>query len=413
MPQGVGKRKTWPTPSFCPIKADAAKAVLTDKVLTDRGVYGYVMQDLPIILFGVGGVGRALIQQIVTQRGFHALQFGLNLQLLAVCDSDGAVIEPSEGLDDDLLTELVTAKADGQRLANHPEGGTQSNLVGIVDIAGRAGTVVVDCTASDTTVNALLYALDERYKIVLANKKPLTIDQEVYDRLTSAGVTTDGTPVRHLGRTRWETTVGAGLPVIATLNRLMGSGDEIERINGAFSGTLGYVMTGLQQGESFSAIVREAHKLGYTEPDPRDDLGGVDVARKALILARGMGWRLDLDDVDVEGLYPVAMDDLSVDAFMDALPELDAGFADQVAAATARQGVLRYAAQVENGACRVGPVIVPANSPLGLLSGTDNLVTFSTTYYDATPLVIQGRGAGVEATAAGVLSDIVELAYTA
>lgn len=370
------------------------------------------MQDLPIILFGVGGVGRALIQQIVAQRGFHALQYGLNLQLLAVCDSDGAVIEP-DGLDDDLLTELVTAKAGGQRLANHPLGGTQSDLVGIVDIAGRAGAVVVDCTASETTINALLYALDERYKIVLANKKPLTVDQEVYDRLTAAGVTTDDAPVRQLARTRWETTVGAGLPVIATLNRLMSSGDEITRINGAFSGTLGYVMTGLQKGESFSAIVREAHKLGYTEPDPRDDLGGVDVARKALILARGMGWKIDLDDVAVEGLYPAEMDELSVDAFMDALPDLDAGFAEQVAAATARQSVLRYAAQVENGACRVGPVVVPANSPLGLLSGTDNLVTFASTYYDATPLVIQGRGAGVQATAAGVLSDIVELAYTA
>ncbi len=371
------------------------------------------MQNLPIILFGVGGVGRELIQQIVAQRGFHALQYGLNLQLLAVCDSDGAVIDSGDGLDDDLLAELVAAKAAGQRLANHPMGGTQSDLAGIVDIAGRAGTIVVDCTASETTVDALLYALDKRYKVVLANKKPLTMDQEVYDRLTAAGVTTNGAAVRHLGRTRWETTVGAGLPVIATLNRLMSSGDEIERIDGAFSGTLGYVMTGLQKGESFSAVVREAHKLGYTEPDPRDDLGGVDVARKALILARGMGWKLDMDKVSVEGLYPAEMDDLSVDEFMQALPELDAGFAEQVEAAAARQCVLRYAAQVEDGACRVGPVVVPANSPLGLLQGTDNLVTFSTTYYNATPLVIQGRGAGTAATAAGVLSDIIELAYTA
>jgi homoserine dehydrogenase len=372
------------------------------------------MRELPVIVFGVGGVGRALLRQIVEHRAFHALQYGLYLKLLAVCDSDGAVIEPSAGLDDDLLREVIAAKAAGQRLAQHPQGGAQADLAGIVDIAGRAGCVVVDCTASAATIPALLYALDQRYKLVLANKKPLTLDQEVYDRLTSAGGTADGhAPVRHLGHTRWETTVGAALPVIATLNRLVSSGDEVQRIAGTFSGTLGYVMSGLQAGEAFSAVVREAHRLGYTEPDPRDDLGGVDVARKALILARGLGWRLSLDDVQVEGLYPAAMSHLSVAEFMDALPELDAHFQAQVAEASARGMALRYAAQVADGACRVGPTLVPANTPLGRLSGTDNLVEFTTRWYTPNPLVIQGRGAGVDATAAGVLSDIIELAYAA
>jgi homoserine dehydrogenase len=376
------------------------------------------MRDLPVILFGVGGVGRSLLRQIVEQRTFHALQYGLRLELLAVCDSDGAVVEPNGGLEDDLIQEIIAAKAAGQRLAQHPAGGIQNDLSGIVDIAGRSGTVVVDCTATDATVPALIFARDQQYKLVLANKKPLTIHQEVYDRLTSAGGTNGtGAPVRQLAHTRWETTVGAALPVIVTLNRLVSSGDEVKRITGTFSGTLGYVMTGLQEGKPFSAIVREAHRLGYTEPDPRDDLGGVDVARKALILARGLGWQLDLEDVEVRGLYPADMDGLSVAEFMDALPRLDEEFQMRVAEAQSAGKVLRFAAQVEaqgeGGVCRVGPTLVSAATPLGRLSGTDNLVEFTTRWYNPNPLVVQGRGAGTDATAAGVLSDIVELAYTA
>lgn len=375
------------------------------------------MHSLPIILFGVGGVGRSLLRQIVEQRSFHALQYGLTLEILAVCDSDGALIEPSGGLDDDLLNEIIASKAAGKRLAQHPAGGAQSDLVGIVDIAGRAGVVVVDCTATADTVPALLFARDQHYKIVLANKKPLTIDQEVYNQLTSAGGTNGNgeasAPVRQLADTRWETTVGAALPVICTLNRLVSSGDDVKRIAGTFSGTLGFVMTGLQEGKPFSAIVREAHQLGYTEPDPRDDLGGVDVARKALILARGLGWQLNLEDVEVQGLYPTELDELTVTEFLDALPRLDEEFQLRVGEAASLGKVLRFAAQVEDGICRVGPTLVAAASPLGRLSGTDNLVEFTTRWYNPNPLVVQGRGAGTDATAAGVLSDIIELAYTA
>jgi homoserine dehydrogenase len=371
------------------------------------------MREVPIILFGAGGVGRSLLRQIVEHRSFHAIQYGLQACVLAVCDSDGAILEPSDGLDDDLLIEIVAYKSAGHRLARHSAGGPQRDLVGIVDIAGRSGAVVVDCTAATATVDALLYALDRRYAVVLANKKPLTIDQEVYDRLTAAGSTEFDAPPRHLGRARWETTVGAALPVIVTLNRLVSSGDTVKRITGTFSGTLGYVMSGLQTGQAFSTVVREAHRLGYTEPDPRDDLGGVDVARKALILARGLGWRLDMDQVAVESLYPVEMSGLAVSEFMDALPQLDASFRERVDAAAAGGKVLRYAAQVADGHCTVGPVIVPATSPLGRLTGSDNLVEFTTRWYDPNPLVVQGRGAGVDATAAGVLSDIIELAYTA
>lgn len=371
------------------------------------------MQSIPVILLGAGGVGSALIRQIVANRALHAAEYGVEFTLQAVCDRDGAVIALDAGLDDPTLLDIVDYKTRKGRLATYGQGGPQNDLVAIIDIAGRTGAIVVDCTATETTVPALLYALDRKYRVVLANKKPLTMDQEVYDRLTRAGAT--GGPTAP-GRVRWETTCGAGLPVIVTLNRLMMSGDTVQRIAGTFSGTLGYVMTGLQAGRPFSAVVREAHRLGYTEPDPRDDLGGVDVGRKALILARGLGWQMGMADVQIEGLYPADMDRLSVAEFLAALPELDEQFAAQVRSAEAQGKVLRFAAVVEGGAeqgtCRVGPTVVDAAGPLGRLSGTDNLIELTTRWYSPNPLVVQGRGAGVDATAAGVLSDVVELAFT-
>ncbi|MEM7129512.1 MAG: homoserine dehydrogenase [Chloroflexota bacterium] len=372
------------------------------------------MKRLNLVVLGIGGVGRSLLQQIVVNRSLHTKQYQLNLSVQAVCDRSGAISaeDRSAGLGDDTLGQVVEFKASGKGLVEHSQGIAQDDPTKIVkqaiaDQAANQETVVVDCTATEATVSALTLAIDMGQKVALANKIPLTVQQEVYSRLTTAGATE-----RDLGRSRWETTVGAGLPVIATLGRLIASGDAIQRIAGTFSGTLGYVMTGLQEGKLLSEIVREAYDLGYTEPDPRDDLGGIDVARKALILARGIGWALEMDDVQVEGLYPSSMDALSISEFMDALPELDSSFQQRIQDAAAQGKVLRYAATVEDGQCRVMPTVVHADSPLGRLTGTDNLAEFHTTWYSPNPLVVQGRGAGVEATAAGVLSDIVELAYT-
>jgi homoserine dehydrogenase len=368
------------------------------------------MNELPIILLGMGGVGRALVKQILALRSFHAQEYGLRIRFLALCDSRSALLEPEEGLSDSQIGQALMLKEAGRSLAQHELGGTAGNLSDIVDIAGRPGTVVVDCTATEQTVPTLLFALERGYKLVLANKKPLTVQQEAFDRLTRAGSTGE----RDRRRARWETTVGAGLPVIATLNRLIASGDPVSQITGTFSGTLGFLMTGLEAGRAFSQVVTEAYELGYTEPDPRDDLGGVDVARKALILARGLGHRLEMADIAVDGLYPTQMADLSVAEFMARLHTLDGAFARRVEQAAAQGQVLRYAAslQMGDGAIRaqVGPFTVDRETPLGRLTGTDNLVAFTTRWYAAHPLVIQGAGAGVDVTAAGVLSDIIELA---
>jgi homoserine dehydrogenase len=371
------------------------------------------MRTVPVILFGVGGVGRSLVHQILSLRGLHALEYGLHFDIVAICDSNGAFVSLERELEDELLLEAIELKGRGGKLATHPLGGPQGDSYSIVDIAGRSNAIVVDCSSSESTLSGLLYALERGYKVVLANKKPLTADQDAYDYIVTAGRAEGGEPAaRNLARARWEATVGAGLPVNATLSRLVASGDDVQRLTGTLSGTLGYVMSGLHGGRAFSEVVSDAVQHGYTEPDPRDDLNGLDVARKALILARGLGWRLDLADVAVEPLYPASMDDLSVEQFLIALPQLDEEFRRKVADAEATDSVLRYAARVEDGRCSAGPVSVPKESPIGRLTGTDNLVEFVTRWYNPNPLVIQGPGAGVDVTAAGVLADMIELTFT-
>jgi homoserine dehydrogenase len=268
----------------------------------------------------------------------------------------------------------------------------------IVDVAGTDGCVVVDVTASDAAVPALELALHRGYAAVTANKLPLTGDQATFDRLASSP------------RFRYESTVGSAVPVIETTRGLLRAADQVEVIRGALSGTLGFICTGLQDGQPFSALVQEAMRRGYTEPDPRVDLAGLDVARKALILARTIGWKIELGDIEVSSLVLPELAGLPLPDFLARLPELDAGFATQVAAAASEGKVLRYIAELRDGKAAVGLQAVAAESALGHLRGNDNLVAFHTRYYPDEPLVLQGRGAGVDAAAAGVHSDIVALA---
>ena len=370
------------------------------------------MFELSIILFGAGSVGRALISQILGKREFHARHYGLCLCVLAVCDSTAMVSKPGMALQDSHLQEILTVKGKEGSLIDHSLGVTQQDLSNAVGSFAKMGTVVVDCTASSDTVCALLLALDKGCKIVLANKKPLTMEQEVFDRLAHRPASDSSYPAWDPGLSRWEATVGSGLPVITTLNRLKGSGDTVHRIAGSLSSTLGSIMTGLQEGRSFSNIVREVHQSGYTEPDPREDLGGTDVARKALILVRGLGWKMDLSDVEVVSLYPPHLDNMPATSFLEHLPHLDSDFTTRTHAAAVQGHVLRYVATIEGSKCRVGLNAVATDSPLGRLKGADNLIEIHSRWYSSSPLVIQGRGDGVNATAAGVLSDIIELGFS-
>lgn len=207
--------------------------------------------------------------------------------------------------------------------------------------------------------------------------------------------------------TRYEATVGAGLPIVVTTNLLRDTGDQVQRIEGGLSGTLGFLLSSIEQGQPYSAAVREAKALGWTEPDPRDDLGGVDVARKALILARTLGYQWNLSDITIEPLYPAEFADLSIAEFMAQLEQLDPGYAQRQAEAVAQGQTLRYVAAITSEGARVGLQAVAKDSPLGSLKGPDNMVAWTTNRYQERPLVVRGPGAGVEVTASAVLFDLL------
>ena len=207
-----------------------------------------------------------------------------------------------------------------------------------------------------------------------------------------------------------EATVGAGLPVIDTINKLVASGDRILQIEGCPSGTLGFLFSEMSRGIPFSVALQSAMAKGYTEPDPRDDLSGMDVARKALILGRMLGYRGELHDIEVESLVPVPMRKLPLADFLRRAGEVNAFWSQRVADAQERGEVLRYRIIVTTKSLHVGVVAVDASSPLGALGGTDNLFSFTTTRYKSNPLVITGPGAGAGVTAAGVFTDVLTLA---
>jgi len=347
-------------------------------------------------VFGFGNVGRTLARQV--------MDVGLRVGLVA--DSSAVLVSKGpKGFSRDALKAIGDAKAAGQRLADVSGDFVAHNSPSsaIESFASHENPVVADCSAFESPEPYLLPALDRGIPIALANKKPLTGSFNWYKAL-----------VERPELIGYEATCGAGLPVICSADRLLDSGDEMTRIEGQLSGTLGYILSALEGGGRFSDIVAEAKSLGFTEPDPRDDLSGTDVARKAMILARKFGGDAygEMADIVVESLYPEEFASLSLDEFMNRLPELDGYFADKISAANAEGKKLRYAAVVEpNKTIQVGLQMVPSDSPLASLKGTDNLVSFSTKWYDTNPLVVRGPGAGLEVTAAGVLADVAVLCH--
>jgi homoserine dehydrogenase len=261
------------------------------------------------------------------------------------------------------------------------------------------GQVVVDVTAERAAYDALFVARSKGAHLVLCNKWALAEPQERYDALMSAGQ----------GRLLYETTVGAALPVIGALDRLVATGDDVTSIEAAISGTLGFVCTEMQSGVPFSRALRRASKLGYTEPDPRDDLCGIDARRKTLILARKLGRRLNMEDIEVDSLVPSGLGDVSLDEFWRRLPEADQEHKQQVDGAERRGNVLRFLARIDASGTRVALREVPKASLAGSLTGTESLFVFHTRRYGDQPLAVRGRGAGAEVTAAGVLADVLSL----
>jgi aspartokinase/homoserine dehydrogenase 1 len=350
-----------------------------------------------VVILGYGRIGR----EVATQLGVVARSRAL--RVVAVIDSSGYVFEP-RGLSKRRLATLAAAKANGTPLADMPRGKRATAGAALAEVRRHALSrpILVDVTAGDTSA-VLEAALAGGMDIVLANKRPLAAPRGTRSGLTRSA-TSRGRRVLH------EATVGAGLPIIDTISKLKESGDEVLRIEGCPSGTLGYLFGELGRGTAFSTALRAAMALGYTEPDPREDLSGMDVARKALILGHLLGFKGKLDSVIVESLVPEEYRDLPASEFVDRLEELDPVWRERVDDARSRDSVLRYRATASRDGVRVGLVAVSAASSLGALMGTDNQFSITTSRYRDNPIVITGPGAGVAVTAAGVLNDVLKLA---
>ncbi|HEY6544498.1 MAG TPA: homoserine dehydrogenase [Dokdonella sp.] len=338
--------------------------------------------DTAIALLGVGGVGTALLRRLATPEA-------AGLRLVALADSrrqwsDAAGIDP-RGAWRDLEARGVPRAARDATCA--------------LARSGARRCVVVDATADEGVAACHAEWLAAGCHVVSANKAALAGSHAAWSSLQRARA--NGT------RYGDAATVGAGLPVLSTLRRLQACGDRVLAIEGVFSGTLSWLFNGFDGSRPFSERVREARTRGYTEPDPRLDLAGIDVARKLLILARSAGQVLEPADVECDGLVPDVLRHLDCERFLSRMHELD-GPLEQRRRDAARGGrVLRFAAHWSASGGRVGLVDVAADAPLAQLHGTDNLFALTTRSYRERPLLIQGPGAGVEVTAQALLCDLL------
>ena len=334
-----------------------------------------------IILIGLGKVGCEVIHQLD--------DCALPLEVCALADSTAFVA--GDPIDIQLINTAVHAKEQGEILAALP------NAQPLQDLSNHfnKGLIIVDTSAARDL--DWRNAIKNECKLVFANKN------------AHAAAWVQASFLYNQPGIRYESTVGAGLPVIASLRGQVTSGDQITRIEGVMSGTLAYLCSQLEPGVSYSQAVKQAFDAGYTEPDPRDDLSGFDVLRKALILARTAGWPLEERDFTVEPLYDERLLGIPVAEFFHLAHLLDETYAQRVKEATREGRVLRYLATITPQGGKISLTAVERRSQLGALQGPGNYFAIYSQRYSPIPLVIAGPGAGIEVTANGVLNDIIDL----
>lgn len=347
-------------------------------------------QSIEVFAFGCGTIGGALIDQIKVQHDNLASQ-NINIKVVAIANGHQMILNEN-GIDLSTWREELKKSEDKNDL---------SKIFEFVKVNRPMNPIFVDCTASYDLPEKYIEILNAGMHIATPNKRANSMSMEYYKALRA-------TANKMHRRFLYETNVGAGLPIIDTLQTLFSTGDKLTGFNGIMSGSLSYIFGKLDEGLSFSKAVLEAKDLKFTEPDPRDDLGGLDVARKALIVARESGMSLELDDIEMRSIFPADFNtEGTTEEFLKRLPEVDKYFADKMAQLKKENKVLRMGASIKDGKVSVGILEVGATDPLYGVKGGENAFVFQTARYSPIPLTVRGYGAGAEVTAAGVFGDIL------
>lgn len=353
---------------------------------------------LNIIQLGLGNIGTKLIELLNTSTHRQKINY------IALANSQNLYLE-TKGIKPELLQKLTQ----GPHTASHflpstKKKQTKKDLESLLEARHSLPdkVVLIDTTSVPDLDDLYHLALTHNINVVTANKGPLCQNYNSFEKIQEAAHT-------HQTNFLFETTVGAGLPIIQSLQNLINSGDSIEKIQGCFSGTLGFICWQLEQNKTFSEAVTKAKEQGYTEPDPRDDLSGQDVARKALILARLMGQKVKLSDIKLSPLFPSQMAQGSIDHFLKTLPDLDSDYQQKFKQASQNEKTLRYIATITPDQINVKLTEILQDSPIGRLQGPDNIAVIQTKRYHTKPLIIQGPGAGAEVTASGIIADLYRI----
>jgi aspartokinase/homoserine dehydrogenase 1 len=372
------------------VKAEAATRALR----AAHAAFYLSPHTVSVGLVGAGAVGSVFLDQLAAQAARLSERFNLNLRVRGISTSKHMALF-ERGVD----LANWRAEFDANATARDPDAFVEHIRADHIPHA-----VIIDCSASEDVSRTYPALFERGIHVVTANKKAGSADLAFFERLAAT---------RAAGGAHflYESTVGAGLPVIQTTRELRETGDDIISIDGIFSGTLAFLFNTWDGGRPFSEIVRDARQRGYTEPNPTDDLSGLDVARKLIILGREMGLKLEVPDVKIESLVPQALQGLDAETFMARLPEFDAAMQARVEAARLRSKVLRYVGRVQaNGEASVGLVELDPKTALANTALTDNIVRYTTRRYHDNPLIVQGPGAGREVTAGGVFADLLRLA---